>query len=264
MAFEELKQRQSAMWGSGPFEQVADLIGDIHDDLVERLDPQPGETFLDVACGTGNVAERAARRGADVTGVDFAPSLVETAERRARDQGLAIRYDVGDAEALPYADASFDIVSSSFGHMFAPDHPAAAAELARVCRSGGRLGLACWTPKGGIGDMFRMIAAFQPPPPQDAGKPLDWGSPEHVRELLGDAFELELVELESPQVGESGEELWDLFSVAFGPLKQLVGSLPPDRVEELHRTYVDFYEGYRANGGIRHPRHYLAIIGRRR
>lgn len=264
MAFEELKQRQSAMWDSGPFEQIAHYIADIHDDLVDRLEPLAGMAFLDVACGTGGVAERAAAREADVTGSDFAPGLVETARRRAKERDLAIRYDVGDAEALPYEDDSFDVVASCFGVMFAPDHPRAAGELKRVCRPGGRLGLACWTPGGGIGDLFRMIAPFQPPPPPDAGKPLEWGTRAHVRELLEDAFELEFVERASPQVGESGEQLWEVFSTAFGPIKTLADALPSDRREELRRSFVEFFEQYRDGGGIRHPRHYLVTIGHRR
>lgn len=264
MAFEELKQKQSTMWDSAPFERVAEYLGDIHDDLVERLEPLAGAELLDVACGTGGVAERAAARGARVTGSDFAAGLVETARRRAEERGLEILYEVGDAEALPYEDASFDVVASCFGVMFAPDHRAAAAELARVCRPGGRLGLACWTPDGGIGDLFRMIGAFQPPPPPDAGKPLDWGTREHARELLEDAFELEFLDLESPQLGESGEQLWQLFSTSFGPSKTLVDSLSPERREEYRRASVEFYERYRDEHGIRHPRHYLVTLGRRR
>jgi ubiquinone/menaquinone biosynthesis C-methylase UbiE len=264
MAFEELKLKQSAMWDAGPFERVAEHLADIHDDLVERLEPLAGTAFLDVACGTGGVSERAAARGADVTASDFAPGLVETARRRAKERGLEIRYDVGDAEALPYEDASFDVVASCFGVMFAPDHRAAAEELKRVCRPGGRLGLASWTPDGGIGDMFRLVASFQPPPPPEAGKPLEWGTQEHVHELLGDAFELEFVNRVSPQHGESGEQLWELFSTSFGPSKTLADALPPDRRDEYRRATVEFYENYRGDGGIQHPRHYLVAIGRRR
>lgn len=262
--FEELKQRQSAVWDSAPFERVAEHISDIHEDLVQRLEPVAGTAFLDVACGTGGVAERAAARGAVVTGSDFAPGLVETARRRAAERGLEITYEVGDAEALPFEDASFDVVASCFGAMFAPDHRAAAAELARVCRPGGRLGLASWTPEGGVGDLFRMMGSFQPPPPPEAGPPLLWGTRGHVEELLGDAFELEFVELESPQLGGSGEELWELFSTSFGPSKTLADSLPPERRDEYHRATVEFYEGYRQEDGIRHPRHYLVALGRRR
>ena len=262
MPYEELKQKQSAMWGSAPFERVADELADIHDELVVGVDPQPDETVLDVACGTGGVTERIARRGAQVTGIDFASPLVSTARRRAGDAGLDIRYDVGDAEALPYENASFDAVVSAFGHMFAPDHRTAAAELARVCRPGGRLGLVCWTPEGGIGDMFRLVASFQPPPP-GLPNPLEWGRQAYQRGLLADAFELEIVERESPQDGESGEQLWQLFSTSFGPSKTLLDSLQPERAEEYHRATVEFYERYRDGGKIRHPRHYLLTIGRR-
>lgn len=264
MGFEELKERQSAVWGAAPFERVAAEIADVHDDLVERLEPLAGREFLDVACGTGGVAERAAARGAHVTGADFAPSLVETARARAEERGLEIRYEVADAERLPYEDASFDVVASCFGVIFAPDQRTAAAELKRVCRPGGRLGLACWTPDGTIGDLFRISASFQPPPPPGAGAPLSWGAESHARELLEDAFELRFVSLETPQLGESGEQLWQLFSTSFGPAKTLVESLPPDRRAELRRTHVEFWERYRDDGGIRQPRQYLVILGTRR
>jgi ubiquinone/menaquinone biosynthesis C-methylase UbiE len=263
MASDELKQRQSTIWDAAPFEQIADQTGDIHDDLVERLEPLSGTAFLDVACGTGGVAERAASRGADVTGLDFAPGLVETARRRAKERNLEIRFDVGDAEALPYEDDSFDVVASCFGVMFAPDHRAAAEQLKRVCRPGGRLALACWTPDGGIADLFRLMGSFQPPPSPGAPSPLEWGTRAHVRELFADAFELEFVELESPQLGETAEELWQLFSTSFGPLKTLADSLPSERRDELHRSVVEFYEQYRDDGGVRHPRHYLVTVGRR-
>ena len=264
MAFEELKERQSVMWGAAPFERVAAEIADVHDDLVERLEPLSGTEFLDVACGTGGISERAALRGAHVTGADFATSLVETARARAEERDLEIHYDVADAERLPYDDASFDVVASCFGVMFAPDHRAASDELKRVCRQGGRLGLACWTPDGTIGEFFRLSASFQPTPPPDPGIPVAWGTETHVRELLDDAFELEFVSLETPQLGESGEQLWQLFSSSFGPTKTLADSLPADRREDLHHAYVDFWEKYRTDDGIRQPRQYLVALGRRR
>jgi SAM-dependent methyltransferase len=264
MTFEDLKQRQRVIWGAAPFERVAAEIADVHDDLVERLEPLAGVEFLDVACGTGGVAERAAARGATVTGADFADTLVETARARAGERGFEIRYEVADAERLPFEDASFDVVASCFGVMFAPDHGAAARELKRVCKPGGRVGIASWTPDGTIGDFFRISATFQPPPPPSAGNPLAWGTEGHVRELLGDAFELQFFSLETTQVGESGEQLWTLFSTSFGPTKTLADSLPPDRRDALHHTYVDFWERYRTADGIRQPRQYLLAIGQRR
>lgn len=264
MAFEELKQRQAMVWGSAPFEKVADQSANIHDHLVRALDPQPGERWLDVATGTGGVAIRAARAGAEVTGSDLAPALVETAKRLAREEGLDVTYEVGDAEELPYGNADFDVVSSSFGAIFAPDHERAAHELGRVTRPGGRLGLTAWEPDGGIGAFFGAMRPFQPPPPEGAGNPLDWGREEYVRELLGRDFDLSFEHGQDPQRGESGEQIWTLFVENFGPVKTMYAVLDDDRKEELHRTYVDFYEGHRRNGGIEAPREYLIILGKRK
>lgn len=265
MAFEELKERQSAMWGSGPFERIEALIADMHGLVVERLRPRPGERWLDVGCGTGGVAALAARAGADVTGVDLAPALVETARRRAAADGVPCRYEVGDAERLPYEDASFDVVASSVGAMFAPDQGAVASELARVLRPGGRLGFTAWRPEGGGGDLFRLLAPFQPPPPAGLPSPFEWGREERVRALLGDAFELELEEHDSPYAPASGEEAWELFSTAFGPLRTLVDALPPERVDEVHQAFVAYHEEQRGDDGAIHiSRTYLLVLGTRR
>ncbi len=185
MAFAELKARQSVMWGNGPYERITNTLRDIHELVIERADPKPGEQVLDAATGTGAVAILAAKRGADVVGQDLAPVLIETARERAAEDGVEAQFEVGDAEAMTYEDASFDVVTSTCGVMFAPDHPAVAAELARVIKPGGRLALACWTPEGGLGQMFRMMGPFLPPPAPGAGSPFTWGTEEHVRELLG-------------------------------------------------------------------------------
>jgi ubiquinone/menaquinone biosynthesis C-methylase UbiE len=165
MAYEELKQRQSVMWGNGPYQRVTETLTDIHERVISSLAPAAGDRWLDVACGTGAIAERAAAAGADVTGLDLAPALIETAQARAAEQGLDIEYMVGDAENLPFEDGSFGKVSSTFGIMFAPDHEAVARELARVTEPGGRLLLANWTPQGGLGKMFKVMAPYQPAPP---------------------------------------------------------------------------------------------------
>ncbi len=265
MAFEELKARQSVMWGSGPFEEIEATIADMHDALVEHLGPRAGERWLDVACGTGAVAMRAATAGADVTGVDLSPDLIETARRRAEAAGLTVAFDVGDCERLPYNDAAFDVVASSVGVMFAPDHAASARELARVCRPGGRLGLTAWRPEGGIGELFRVLRPFQPPAPEGVGNPFDWGREERVRELLGDAFELEFERGVSHLRVPSGEDYWQLFSSSYGPTKTLADSLEPDRREEFHRSWVEFFEtNYRRDGQIDHDREYLLVLGTRR
>ena len=165
MAFEELTSRHAAMWGSAPFENIAHLIEDMHVALVERLEPGAGEHWLDLGCGVGDVAFHAARAGATVTGSDLSPTLVETARRRAAEYGLDLTLEVADCQNLPYADASFDVVSSSVGVIFAPDHERVASELTRVCRSGGRIGLTAWRKESGVGAMFAAMAPFMPTPP---------------------------------------------------------------------------------------------------
>jgi ubiquinone/menaquinone biosynthesis C-methylase UbiE len=263
MAFEELKQRQSVMWGNGPYQRITDTLRDMHELVVERLDAKPGERWLDLACGTGAMAERAAHAGADVVGIDLAPALVETARERAEEQRLSIDYRVGDCERLDdVADGAFDILSSTCGIMFAPDHEATARQLARVVEPGGRIGLASWTPEGGLGRMFRMMAPFQPSPPPSS--PFDWGREERVRELLGEAFELEIEEHVSILETADGEEYWQLFATSYGPTKTLVESLG-ERREEFHDAWVDFFESnYREDGRIVHAREYLFVHGTRR
>jgi SAM-dependent methyltransferase len=261
MAYEELKQRQSVMWGNGPYQRVTDTLTDIHELVVERLEPGPGDRWLDLATGTGAVAERAAAAGAQVTGLDLAPVLIETAKERAGERGLEIEYVVGDAERLELADASFDKVSSTCGIMFAPDHEAAAGELARVTKPGGRIALANWTPQGGLAQMFKVMAPYMAAPPPSS--PFDWGDESRVRELLGESFELELEEHVSTLTVPSGEDYWELFSTSYGPTKTLADSLG-DRREELHRDWVDFFEtNYSSNGEIVHPREYLLVLGTR-
>ena len=262
MAFEELKQRQSVMWGNGPYQRITETITDIHDVVVERLAPQEGDRWLDLACGTGAVAEQAAAAGADVTGIDLAPVLIETARERATELGLEIDYAVGDAENLDIADASFDKVSSTCGIMFAPDHEAVAGELARITKPGGRIALANWTPTGGLAKMFKVMAPYMPAPPPSS--PFDWGDEARVTELLGDAFELDLEEHVSTLRVPSGEAYWELFSTSYGPTKTLADGLG-DRREDLHRDWVEFFESnYRDNGEIAHTREFLLVLGKRR
>jgi ubiquinone/menaquinone biosynthesis C-methylase UbiE len=258
-----LKQRQSVTWGTGPYQRITDTIRDIHELVVERLNPQAGEHWLDLACGTGAVAERAAARGAAVTGLDLAPVLIETAKERAREEGLDIDYVVGDCEATPFDDSSFDKVSSTVGIMFSPDHEASARELARVTKPGGRIGLANWTPEGGLGRMFQMMAPFQLSKPPSS--PFDWGRAERVRELLDDAFELEIEEHVSTLTLASAEEYWQLFSTSYGPTKTLADALDDQRREEFHRAWVEFFDReYSADGQVEHTREYLLVLGTRR
>jgi SAM-dependent methyltransferase len=262
MAYEELKQKQSAMWGNGPYQRITETLTDIHDLVIERLAPESGDRWLDLACGTGAISERAAAAGASVTGIDLAPVLIETAKERAEELGLEIDYRVGDAENLDLPDAGFDKVSSTVGIMFAPDHQAAAGELARVTAPGGRIALANWTPAGGLGRLFKVMAPYQPAPPPSS--PFDWGDESKVRDLLGDSFELEIEEHVSTLSTPTAEDYWELFSTSYGPTKTLAESLG-DRREDLHRDWIDFFEtNYEKDGEIAHTREYLLILGTRR
>ena len=261
MAFEELKQKQSVMWGNGPYQRITETLTDIHDAVIDKLDPQPGDRWLDLACGTGAMAERACAAGAQVTGIDLAPALIDTAKERAAGLGLDIEYRVGDVENLDLPDASFDKVSSTCGIMFAPDHEATARELARVTAAGGRIVLANWTPTGGLAKMFKVMAPYQPAPPPSS--PFDWGDENRVKELLGDAFDLELEERVSTLRTPSAEDYWELFSTSYGPTKTLADNLG-DRREDLHRDWIEFFEtNYKENGEIVHTREYLLIAGTR-
>jgi SAM-dependent methyltransferase len=260
MALEQWKAERSAAWGSAPFERIAHQLAPIHEHLISRLEPRPGDRWLDVATGTGAVALLAARAGATVTGLDFAPELLETARRLALRDGLEIRFDRGDAEQLPYLNEAFDVVSSSVGAIFAPNHEAVASELARVLSPGGRLGLVAWRPDS----EWDFLNEFRPPVPSEAADPDDWGREEHAAGLLGESFELRFEEGDCPLVGESPEAVWDLVTSSVGPMRKLVESLEPPRRDELRRAELEHLDRYRDGEGIRRPQAYLLILGRRR
>ena len=264
MAFAELKAKQSVMWGNGPYERITRTLQDIHALVIERADPQPGDRLLDAATGTGALAILAAKRGADVVGMDLAPVLIETAKERAAEEGVTVDFEVGDAEEMSYDDASFDKVTSTLGVMFAPDHAAIASELARVTRPGGRLVLACWTPEGGLGQMFGMMRPYLPPPPEGVGSPFTWGTRGHVRELLDDAFELEFEDHDSVLAVPTGEDYWELFSSSYGPTKTAAENLEAERREEFHQTWVGFFEDRREGDEVVHHREWLLTMGTRR
>ena len=264
MAFEELKERQSVVWGSGPYERISEHLEIAHDHLLGAVDAGYGERWLDVATGTGEIAVAAAKRGAIVTGLDLAPALIKSARKRARDSEVDVAFDVGDAERLPYRDESFDVVSSSFGVMFAPDQHSAATELARVTRPGGRLALLNWHPSRGVAEFFKVMAAYMPPRTQGVGDPFAWGHPDRLSYLLGDEFELRFEEGDCPQPGSSAEEIWGLFTTAYGPTKALAGSLDAEGRAALHRDWLAYFEQFRNGNGISQPRPYVLVLGIRR
>jgi len=264
MAFEELTGRQATMWGSAPFENIADLISDMHLALVERLAPAHGEHWLDLACGAGDVAFHAARAGATVTGSDLSPTLVETAQRRADEHGLDLTLEVADCQNLHYTDASFDVVSSSVGVIFAPDHERVAGGRARVCRPGGRVGLTAWRKDSGVGEMFTAMSPFMPSPPPGAGSPFQWGDEAYVEAMLGGAFELSFEERDTPHEGDHGGEMWEVFRDNYGPSFTLWTSLDEERRAELDEAMEAYFESYRTDTGVSVERRYIVVTGVRK
>jgi len=221
----ELKARQRAIWAAGEYDLCAQRITAAAEAVVEAAAIEPGTAVLDVATGTGNAAIRAAQAGAEVTGLDLTPELFDVARGHAEEAGVAIEWVEGDAEALPFADASFDRVLSVFGVMFAPRQKVAAAELARVCRPGGSVVVANWTPGGFFGRVFASMAAHLPP--------ALWGDERHIRKLLGGqlllAQELRHVDIRPP----SREAMAALFDNAFGPFVMARKALGDERFEAV-------------------------------
>jgi len=216
-ALEDLKVAQQQIWSSGDYGRIAWITVPLARELVEAVEVRPGARVLDVACGTGHVALEAARTFCDVTGIDYVPELVDIARRRALAEGLEADFQVGDAEALPFEAASFDVVLSAIGVMFTADHDRAGAELVRVCRPGGRIGLASWTPTGFVGQMLKAVGKHVPPPPA-AQPPTRWGIEEVVSELLGDrVHDVASYTATVTQRFASPEAFADFFLTHYGP-----------------------------------------------
>jgi len=231
-----LKTRLRATWIAGDFGQIAKAYTSEAEAFVNRMNLKPGTKVLDVACGTGNVALPAARAGAIVTGVDIAPNLIEQARESAKGEALDIQFDEGDAEALPYEDASFDVVATMFGAMFAPRPELIATELKRVCRPGGSIVMANWTPTGFIGHMFKTMTSHVPPP---AGmpSPLLWGVHENVRQRFGEGIS----RLEAkPQMCRftfpfSPAEVVEHFRKYYGPTQKAFGAIDESKQAALRK-----------------------------
>jgi ubiquinone/menaquinone biosynthesis C-methylase UbiE len=248
----------ATMWGSGNYAAVADKISAVGEHVVEAVGLEPGMEALDVACGSGNATIPAARAGARVTGADFSSALLAIARERAADAMVEIEWVEADAQAMPFEDASFDRVISTFGHMFAPDHERTAAEMRRVCRPDAVIGVCCWTPEGAIGRMFGMVAQLVPPPPGGAS-PLLWGTEEHVRELLGSdaTFERREVEWCDPTV----ESYADFMLQSFGPLLN-ASEVLGERGDELRAGYIAYLEeeNLESDGTLRFRGEYLSAV----
>jgi ubiquinone/menaquinone biosynthesis C-methylase UbiE len=260
-------ERPAAVWSTGGdnYNAVSRGIADSIEHCVLRLNPQPGERILDLATGTGWTSRVLARRGAVVTGVDIAPGLLEAAERQARAERLAVTYRQGDAEQLPFDDESFDAIASTCGVMFASRPEAAAKEMARVVRPGGRIAITTWTHDGNLFKMFQVMKPYMPapasPPPPS---PFEWGNPDRIRQLLGEAFELKLERAVSYYREPSAEAAWATFSTSYGPTKALAGSLDPAKRRALADDFVAFHAGFPTPLGICVPREYWLTVGVRK
>lgn len=258
-----LKSRLKATWMAGDFGQIAKHNARGAEEFVARLRVTTGLRVLDVACGTGNVSVPAARAGAEVTGVDIAANLLEQARARAAAEGLKIQFDEGDAEQLPYVDASFDLVTSMFGAMFAPRPERVAVELVRVCRPGGRVAMANWTPEGFVGQMFKATARHVPPP-QGIPSPLLWGVEETVRARLGER----VVDLRSARrmnvfeypFGEA--DVVEFFRRYFGPTQRAFEALDEEGQSALRQDLEQLWREHNSatDGTTRLEGEYLEVL----
>jgi ubiquinone/menaquinone biosynthesis C-methylase UbiE len=262
----DLKQRNRAVWASGHWDAVASVIEALGPRLLDRVGVEEGMQLLDVGTGSGGtVAIPAARRGAAVTGVDLTPELFADARRRAADAGVEVDWVEGDAEALPFEDGRFDRVLSTFGHMFAPRHAAAGAELARVCRPGGVVGTTTWTPEGMVGTVLRTVGAQMPKPPDFAEPPALWGTEEHVREML-EPHDLELEFCRDAARFEYAglDGFMTFYEENFGPLVAARAALG-DRWPPLRAQLKAMFERWNraGDGSLRLDSEYLVTVGRK-
>lgn len=234
---DRFKENQRRTWAAGDWAGIAPMIQGASDAVLERIDVGPGQDALDVACGNGNAAIPAARRGARVVGLDIVPEMLDLARERAREAGVEVEWVAGDAERLPFDDASFDRVWSVFGTMFAPRHRQAADELVRVARPGAAIGVAAWTPEGLNGQMFRTLGAHLPPPPEDLRPPLAWGQEEYVRELFSaPGLEVSCERRLCPYSWESLDALVEHTETALGPTVMAKAALEPQGKWEAARA----------------------------
>jgi 2-polyprenyl-6-hydroxyphenyl methylase/3-demethylubiquinone-9 3-methyltransferase len=256
----------STVWGLGDYHRFAkEMVWSVGPVLVEATGIGGGLRVLDVAAGTGNVAIRAAEAGADVVAVDVTPESLAAGEREAQERGVELEWVLGDAQRLPFADGSFDVVTSSFGVMFAADHQAAADELLRVCRPGGTIGVASFTPEGGVGEFFGVFAPYLPAPPPDALPPVLWGDEAHVRRLFGDRVSsLELTRTWLVERSRGGpREYCDFYRETFGPAVAAYGS---GRAAELDRDFLAFatrMDRGEPDGPSEYHYDYLLVVARK-
>ena len=264
--FPALKARQHAAWSSGDYALIGTTLQIVGEQLCEALDVRAGKRFLDVASGNGNVALAAARRGCEVVASDYVSTLLGRARERAAANRLDIEFREADAEALPFDDGSFDYVASSYGVMFTPDQERAAAELLRVCRPGGKIGLANWTPEGFIGQIFRTLGSHVPPP-AGARSPALWGTRARLDELFGaQAAAIDATPRNFVFRYRSPDHWVDVFSTWYGPMLKAFGSLDADGRSALRRDLVALIGRFNRSGDdtMVVPGEYLEVVVTRR
>jgi SAM-dependent methyltransferase len=257
-----LKQRQQTNWASGDYAVIGTTLQIVGEMLCEAIDLRGGERVLDVAAGNGNASLAAARRFADVTCTDYVPTLLDRARLRAEANRLAMDIQVADAEALPFPDASFDAVLSTFGVMFTPDQNRAAAEMMRVCRPGGRIGLANWTPGSFIGQLFKLLGGFLPPPP-GVQSPALWGTEERLHALFPGAA-ITATPRRFNFRYRSVEHWIEAFRTYYGPVHKAFQALPPDRQAELEQAIAALIRQCQQDSGpgLVVPSEYLEVVVR--
>ena len=261
-----VKNRQMAAWASGDYAVVGTTLQIVGEQLAEACDLRWDEKVLDVAAGNGNATLAAARRGARVTSTDYVSELLERGAERAAAERLVVTFEVADAERLPYADARFDAVMSTFGVMFAPDHAASAAELVRVCRPGGRIGLANWTPEGFVGQMFKTLGRHLPPP-KGLQSPSLWGDQAHLRSLFGrDAAAIAVTPRRFNFRYRSAAHFIEVFRNWYGPVLKAFAALPAENARALERDLTDLIESRNVAGpaSLVVPSEYLEVVITRR
>jgi SAM-dependent methyltransferase len=265
----ELKQKHRKMWASGDYPAMVEtFLLPLGPRLVEAAGIGEGLRVLDIASGTGNAAIPAAETGADVVASDLTPELLEAGRSRAEAEGVELEWTEADAENLPFEDASFDVVMSSIGVMFAPYHQAAADEMVRVCRPDGKIGLLSWTPEGMIGALFRTMGPFAPAPPPGAQPPPLWGSEEHLRELFGDKVEFERLERQMLDITafERPDDYGEHFKDYYGPtIAARANAVKEGREGEFDQALSDFCAEWNrgSDDDARFEKEYLVAVGRR-
>lgn len=259
--------KAAAVWNSGgaQYDKISQTIADAIEHCVIRLNPQPQERILDVATGTGWAARRIAARGAQVIGVDIGADLIEAAKACAAAEQLKIDFQVGDAEALPFENKTFDAVISTFGVMFVSKPEAVAVELSRICKPGGRIALTTWPADGTIAGLFKVMKPYMAAPASPAPpSPFEWGSRERIQQLLGSSFDLRFETGTTVLREPSGQAAWELFVSGYGPTKALAATLDPQRLENLKQDFIAYHEGFKTELGVAMPRDYLVTIGIRK